>query len=68
MHENFSGIRKKELNLQIEDYSTYEFLLNLSDVTVTGVKIEKNKIYISCFIKKVAQAALPRIVEKGVIK
>ena len=36
----------------MEDYSTYELLLNLSDVTVTSVKIEKNKIYISCFVKK----------------
>ena len=52
LYGNFSGIRKKVLDLQMEDYSTYELLLNLSDVTVTGVKIEKNKIYISCFVKK----------------
>ena len=36
----------------MEDYITYELLLNLSDVTITNVKIEKNKIFIECFVKK----------------
>ena len=52
LYGNFSGIRKKVLDLQMEDYSTYELLLNLSEVRVTSAKIEKNKIYISCFVKK----------------
>jgi len=36
----------------MENYSTYELLLNLPDLTITDVKIEKGKILISCFVKK----------------
>ena len=37
----------------MEDYSTYELLLNLSDVRITGVKIDNRKIFISCFVKNI---------------
>jgi len=36
----------------MENYSTYELLLNLPDITISRVKIEKSKITISCFVKK----------------
>jgi len=35
----------------METYNTYELLLNLSDITITSVKIEKSKILVSCFVK-----------------
>ena len=35
----------------MENYSTYELLLNISDLRITSVKIEKSKVFIGCFVK-----------------